>query len=87
MRLAKRRKPAVADHVQRVQAQWFACLTPKLLLRSMRAGVRAAEAAAHAPGGITRYAIASLVIPAARAALVGDVPRRQTHHRQKEAIA
>ena len=32
---------AMADHVQRVQARWFVCRPD-------------AEAAAHAPGGITR---------------------------------
>ena len=46
---------AVADHVQHVQAQWFACRpTPKPLSPRMRAEGRDAAGAAHAPGGITR---------------------------------
>src|SRR5262252_7231068 len=57
-------------------------LTLKPLWRSMRAGARAAEAAAHAPGGIIREAITSWLIPAVPAAPVGDVPRKQPHQRQ-----
>jgi hypothetical protein len=53
----------------------------------MRAEARAAEAAVHAPGAIMRSAITSSLIPAVRAAPVGDVLRKQPHQRQREAIA
>jgi hypothetical protein len=62
-------------------------LPPKPLWRSMRAEARAAEAAVHAPGAIMRSAITSSLIPAVRAAPVGDVLRKQPHQRQREAIA
>ena len=53
----------------------------------MRARGRDDEAAAHAPGGIMRYAIASWQRPAARVGLGGDVQPRRTHHRRRRAIA
>jgi hypothetical protein len=42
----------------------------------MKVGGRGAEGAGHAPGAITRYAIASSQRRAARAVLVGDIQRR-----------
>ena len=79
---------AVADHVQRVQAQWFACLPDAEAAIAAYEGQGAGTAgAAHAPGAITRSAIASWQTPAARAGPVGAGQRRRTHRRSSRAIA
>jgi hypothetical protein len=63
-----------------------ACLIPKPLSQSMRAGARDTEGAIHAPGGITQSTITLLPTPAAPAVLSGDVPRRRTCHRLRQPI-
>ena len=60
---------------------------PQRLARSMRAGDQDNEVAAHVPGGIMRYAIASWLRRAARVGLDGDGQPRRSHHRPKRAIA
>src|SRR5215211_4712796 len=69
---------ALTDHGQRVHARWFACEAD---------AAAAVVAAAHARGGIMRYATVSSPTPAARDAGGGDVQPRRTRHLLSQAIA
>jgi hypothetical protein len=60
---------------------------PPLPSRSMSSKSRAVVAAAHARGGIMRYATVSAPTPAVRVAGGGDVQPRRSRYHLSQAIA
>jgi hypothetical protein len=76
----------MADHMRHVHARWFACLPDAEAAIAEYEG-QGTAGAGHAPGTITRYAIASWLIPATRVVCGKDVQPRRTRHRWRRAIA
>jgi transposase len=77
---------AVTDHVQRVQARWFACAADAEAAIAEYEG-RDAAGTGHAAGAITRYTIASWLTPDLRVVRGEDAQPRRTRPRRRRAIA